>query len=94
MTIPARCLARPRLRYSEAFEALQAIHDAKAAAATNPTLNEYAQLIAVDTHATKLMDKVYASWSRTVDTLNNNIAEMEKDLYAPVEQRRHRSSSE
>lgn len=72
---------------SEAFNALKSIHDAKAAAATNPTLNEFAQLIAVDNHATKLMDKVYAKWSRTVDTLNNNIAAMEKDLYAPVEQR-------
>lgn len=72
---------------SEAFNALKSIHDAKAAAATNPTLNEFAQLIAVDNHATKLMDKVYASWSRTTDTLNANIAKMEKELYAPVEQR-------
>lgn len=72
---------------SEAFNALKSIHDAKAAAATNPTLNEFAQLILVDNHATKLMDKVYTKWSRTVDTLNNNIAAMEKDLYAPVEQR-------
>lgn len=72
---------------SEAFEALKSIHDAKAAAATNPTLNEYAQLIAVDNHAEKRMGKVYASWGRTVDVLNNNIAAMEKELYAPVEQR-------
>jgi hypothetical protein len=72
---------------SEAFVALKSIHDAKAAAATNPTLNEFAQLIAVDNHATKLMDKVYAKWSRTTDTLNANITAMEKDLYAPVEQR-------
>ncbi|MDP5279226.1 hypothetical protein Q9Q95_09860 [Sphingomonas sp. DG1-23] len=71
----------------EAFEALKSIHDAKAAAATNPTLNEFAQLIAVDNHASKLMTKVYASWSRTVDTLNTNIAKMERDLNAPVEQR-------
>lgn len=76
---------------SEAFNALKSVHDAKAAAATNPTLNEFAQLIAVDNHATKLMSKVYASWSRTTDVLNNNIAAMEKDLYAPVEQRANAS---
>jgi hypothetical protein len=72
---------------SEAFNALKSIHNAKAAAATNPTFNEFAQLIAVDNHATKLMDKVYAKWSQTTDVLNNNIAKMEKELYAPVEQR-------
>lgn len=76
---------------SEAFEALKSIHDAKAAAATNPTLNEFAQLIAVDNHAEKRMAKVYAAWSRTTDVLNNNIAMMEKDLYAPVEQRANAS---
>ncbi len=72
---------------SEAFEALKGIHNAKAAAATNPTLNEWAQLIEVDNYATKRMDKVYAAWSRTTDVLNNNIAKIEKELYAPVEQR-------
>lgn len=71
----------------EAFQALQSIHDAKAGAAKNPTLNEYAQLVAVDTHATKVMSKVYASWERAVDVLNKNIGTMEKDLNAPVEQR-------
>ena len=76
---------------SEAFNALKSIHDAKAAAATNPTLNEFAQLIAVDNHAAKLMDKVYASWSRTTDVLNNNIAKMEKELYAPVESKASRT---
>lgn len=76
---------------SEAFNALKSIHDAKAAAATNPTLNEFAQLIAVDNHATKLMDKVYAKWSRTTDTLNANITAMEKDLYAPVESKASRT---
>ncbi|WP_323810313.1 hypothetical protein [Sphingobium baderi] len=66
----------------EAFKALQSIHDAKAGAAKNPTLNEYAQLVAVDTHATKVMSKVYGSWARTVDVLNSNIASMEKELNA------------
>lgn len=72
---------------SEAFHALKSVHDAKAAAATNPTLNDFAQLIAVDNHAEKLMGKVYAKWAQTTDVLNANIAKMEKELYAPVEQR-------
>lgn len=71
----------------EAYQALRSIHDAKAGAAKNPTLNEYAQLVAVDTHATKVMSKVYGSWSRTVDTLNANITKLEGELNAPVEQR-------
>lgn len=75
----------------EAFKALQSIHDAKAAAAKNPTLNEAAQLVAVDDHATKLMSKVYASWSRNVDTLNANITKLDKELNAPVEQRANQS---
>ncbi|MFT3964536.1 MAG: hypothetical protein QM690_01470 [Sphingobium sp.] len=84
-------LGQTETAVSEAFRALQSIHDAKAAAATNPTLNEFAQLIAVDNHAEKLMTKVYAKWSHTVDVLNNNIAAMEKDLYAPVESKASRT---
>lgn len=72
---------------SEAFNALRSIHDAKAGAAKNPTLNEYAQLVLVDTHATTLMSKVYAKWSREVDVLNANVTKMEMELNAPVEQR-------
>lgn len=80
-------LGQTETAVDEAFKALQSIHDAKAGAAKNPTLNEYAQLVAVDTHATKVMSKVYGSWSRAVDVLNANIAKMDKELNAPVEQR-------
>jgi len=80
-------LGQTETAVDEAFKALQSIHDAKAGAAKNPTLNEYAQLVAVDTHATKVMSKVYASWSRAVDVLNANITKLDKELNAPVEQR-------
>jgi len=80
-------LGQTETAVDEAFKALQSIHDAKAAAATNPTLNEYAQLVAVDDHATKVMNRVYSSWSRAVDTLNANITKLDKELNAPVEQR-------
>lgn len=80
-------LGQTETAVDEAFKALQSIHNAKEGAAKNPTLNEAAQLIAVDNHATKVMSKVYASWSRTVDTLNANITKLDKELNAPVEQR-------
>jgi hypothetical protein len=78
---------------SEAFKALQSIHNAKEGAKLNPTLNEFEQLVAVDDHATKVMNKVYGSWSRTTDTLNANITKMETELYAPVESRASRALS-
>ncbi|KQM27326.1 MULTISPECIES: hypothetical protein [unclassified Sphingomonas] len=71
----------------EAFKALQSIHDAKAGAEKNPTWNDAARLVATDSHATKVMSKVYGSWSRTVDTLDANITKLEGELNAPVEQR-------
>jgi hypothetical protein len=80
-------LGQTETAVDEAFKALQSIHDAKAGAAKNPTLNEYAQLVAVDTHATKVMNKVYSSWSRAVDVLNANITKADAELNAPVEQR-------
>ncbi|NVN10829.1 hypothetical protein [Nguyenibacter vanlangensis] len=84
-------LGQTETAVSEAFEALKSIHDAKAAAETNPTLNKFAQLVAVDDHAKKRMSKVYASWSRAVDMLNNNIVAMEKELCAPVESKAGRA---
>lgn len=80
-------LGQTETAVDEAFKALQSIHDAKVGAEKNPTFNDAARLIAVDTHATKVMSKVYASWSRTVDTLNANITKLDKELNAPVEQR-------
>lgn len=72
---------------SEAYEALKSIHDAKAGAAKNPTLNEYAQLVQVDDYATRRMGKVVESWGRSIDVLNANVTKLEKELYGPVEQR-------
>lgn len=80
-------LGQTETAVDQAFKALQSIHNAKEGAALNPSLNPFEQLVAVDDHAIKVMNKVYGSWSRTVDTLNNNISTMEKALNAPVEQR-------
>lgn len=83
---------RPLLGQTEtavdsAFKALQSIHNAKEGAALNPSLNPFEQLVAVDDHAIKVMKRVEGIWDRAIETLNNNVFAMEKDLYAPVEQR-------
>ena len=84
-------LGQTETAVSEAFKALQSIHNAKEGAKLNVTLNDFEQLVAVDDHATKVMNNVYGSWSRAVDTLNNNITAMEKELYAPVESKASRT---
>lgn len=80
-------LGQTETALSAAFEALKGIHDAKAAAATNPTLNEYAQLIEVDNYASKRMAVVQKMWGSAVEALNNNVVAMEEKLKAPIEAR-------
>lgn len=84
-------LGQTETAVSEAFKALQSIHNAKEGAKLNPTFNEFEQLVAVDDHAIKVMNRVYNSWSRAVDVLNNNIAAMDKELNAPVESKASRT---
>jgi hypothetical protein len=67
-----------------AQSALSAIHDAKAAAATDPTLTEAAALLKVDDYATSRMTTVTKQWDKTTSTLENNIAAFEKELSAPI----------
>lgn len=64
--------------------ALAAIHDAKAGAATDPTLTEAAALLKVDDYATKRMTQVTQQWDKLSTTLENNIAEFQKELSAPI----------
>jgi hypothetical protein len=80
-------LGQTETALSMAHKALGAIHDAKAAAATNPTLNEFAQLVQVDDYATKQMQPVMKVWGNAVEALNNNILSVEKELTAPIEQK-------
>ncbi len=80
-------LGQAETALSAAFNALKGIHDAKAAAATNPTLNEYAQLIEVDNYAARRMAPVEKAWGSAVEALNNNVIAMEEKLKAPIEQK-------
>lgn len=63
---------------------LGAVHDAKAAAATDPTLTEAAALLKVDDYATARMTAVTKQWDKLAITLDGNIAEFEKELSAPI----------
>jgi hypothetical protein len=67
-----------------AKSALSAIHDAKAAASTDPTLTEAAALLQVDDYATTRMTAVTKQWDQISSTLENNIAQFEKELSAPI----------
>lgn len=80
-------LGQTETAVSMAFEALKSIHDAKAAAKTNPTLNDFAQLVQVDDFATKRMAPVMQTWDRAIDALNNNVVALEKELNGPVKAR-------
>ncbi|URD61826.1 hypothetical protein M8312_04760 [Sphingomonas sp. KRR8] len=65
-------------------ENLAAIHDAKAAAATDPTLTPAAALLKVDDYASARMSTVTKQWDQIASTLANNIAQYEKELSAPI----------
>ena len=63
---------------------LTAIHDAKAAAALDPTLTEAAALLKVDDYASSRMATVTKQWDKIASTLGNNIAQFEQELSAPI----------
>lgn len=84
-------LGQAETAVSEAFKALQSIHNAKEGAKLNPTLNDFEQLVAVDDHAIKVMNRVDGIWGRAIDALNNNVTTMERELYAPVESKASRN---
>jgi hypothetical protein len=72
--------------FSEAFTSLRAIHDAKAAVAEDPTLNEAGQLLKVDDYAQKrMLAKVYPLWDTASANLNEKVAVWEKEMTKAVE---------
>lgn len=72
--------------FTEAFTSLRAIHDAKAAVADDPTLNEAGQLLKVDDFAQKRMiGKVYPLWDTASSSLNAKVEAWEKEMTKAVE---------
>lgn len=81
----ASILAATETAFSEAYKAVGRVHDARAAAADNPVLNEAAQLIETQNFA----DKILAQVTKRFDSADANLAtiinSVEKELSAPIE---------
>ena len=81
----AHLLAAAETAFSEAYIAIGKVHDARALAAKDPTMNEAAQLITVDDYAQKQFNRVARQFDRVLQDLNKGIASIEVELTAPVE---------
>lgn len=77
-------LGQVETAFSEVYEGLRSVHDARAAAAKNPTWNEAQQVIATDDFA----QKVFARAARQLDSakanLDRSIGALEEQLSGPV----------
>jgi hypothetical protein len=71
--------------FTEAFNSLRAIHDAKAAVVDDPTLTEAGALLKVDDFAQKRMiAKVYPLWDTASSSLNAKVEMWEKEMTKDV----------
>jgi hypothetical protein len=71
--------------FTEAFNSLRAIHDAKAAVAEDPTLTEAGALLKLDDFAQKRMiAKVYPLWDAASTSLNSKVEAWEKEMTKEV----------
>jgi hypothetical protein len=81
----AAFLAPTMTAFDEAYHAISRVHDARAAAARNPTLNDAAQVIATQDLADKLFAKAARGFDSTRANLARGIEHLEKELSAPLE---------
>lgn len=81
----ASYLSGAKSAFVEAFASLRAIHDAKAAVAEDPTLNEAGQLLKVDDFArNRMLAKVYPLWDTASSSLNAKVEAWEKEMTKEV----------
>ena len=78
-------LAPVETAFSQAYIDLASIHDAKAAAEKNPTLNAAGKLLAVDDLSAKKIGKLTRTFDSVRTGLGKTIASIETDLSKPVE---------
>lgn len=80
----AAVLAPTMTAFSEAYEGLRKVHDAKAAADRNPTWNDAQKVV----HTQDFADKVFLHIARAMDTtranLEKGIVHLEEQLSQPV----------
>lgn len=79
-------LAPVETAFSEAYEGLRSIHNARRKARTNPTWNEASQIIHVALFAEKVQDRVSRTIDSTADNLNKGIKALDEMLAGPLEQ--------
>lgn len=77
-------LAQAEGAISSAHAALRAIHDAKAAAETDPTMTPEGRLLAVDDFAHARITPVLKAWDTATRNLEANIASSRQEMNAPV----------
>lgn len=70
--------------FTEAYEGIRSIHDAKAAAAKNPTLTEGAKLLQVDDFAGKKLDKITRAFDAELARLDKAVAHLDAEMNQPV----------
>lgn len=82
----ASYLSPAKTAFTEAYSALRAVHDAKAAAEDDPTLNDAGRLLKVDDYASKrMLAKVYPAWDAASSSLNSKVEAWEKEMTKSVE---------
>ena len=80
----ASYLSPAKAAFTEAYSALRAIHDAKAAAAEDPTLNDAGRLLKTDDYAHKRLMKVYPLWDTAAASLSSKVEAWTAELSKAV----------
>ncbi|MQB43031.1 hypothetical protein [Rhizobium sp. ICMP 5592] len=78
-------LAPTMTAFSEAYEGLRKVHDAKAAADRNPTWNDAQKVVVTDDYAQKQFARIAKGFDATRANLEKGIASIEQELSRPVE---------
>jgi hypothetical protein len=78
-------VAPTQTAFSEAYEGIRAVHNAREKARKNPTWNEAMQIIQTDILAQKLSARITRIFDSTRENLNKGIIELERQLSAPIE---------
>lgn len=77
-------LAPTETAFSEAYQRIASVFDARAQAAKNPTWNEAAQIIATDDFAHKNLERITRIFDGVRTNLDKGITHIEAQLTAPI----------
>lgn len=79
--------------FDEAYKAVASVHNARDAAAKDPTLTEAAQLMKVQDHADRMFKRAAGALDSSMAVLKRNISTLDSELSQPVEARASHSVS-